>query len=169
MRGFLVYKSPRIEVDLEQKMWPDSWFNKKQVKSNRLRCIMQDEVKRRIYFESMSAAMATQCDISATVMDPTPASPRMDGIFGRIEFPTLKEGNNKILHPTYGGKANHLEGINPELTNVVTFWKRPGTMKRSVGTFFSNTTLLPETNDPCGTTIENFESFDEGGAYAVDW
>lgn len=150
-------------------MWPDSWFNKKQVKSNRLRCIMQNKKNRKKYFQGMSGAMATQCDISATVMDPTPASPRMDGIFGEIEFPTLEEGNNKILHPTYGGKVNTIESINPQLTNVVTFWKRPGTMKRIFGGFFPNTTSLPETDDPCGTTIENFESFDEGGAYAVDW
>ena len=42
----------------------------------------------------MSRAMAMQCDISAFLMTQNPKDIPQDGIWGRIEQPTLKLTNN---------------------------------------------------------------------------
>jgi len=44
------------------------------------------------------------CDGFATVMDPNPSSPREDGIWGEVEFPTLKRCQKyscKLMTPPF--------------------------------------------------------------------
>lgn len=57
------------------------------------------------------------CDVFATVMDPNPASPREDGIWGQVEFPTLKETGNE-------GCVTTVAGTSPDGKNVVDIWHR---------------------------------------------
>lgn len=49
---------------------------------------------RQTYFENMSSAMAQLCDVYALVMTNTPTNVPATGIWGRVEFPTLKQSGN---------------------------------------------------------------------------
>ena len=81
---------------------------------------MQDPTLYRQYFENMSEAMATMCDVFAFVMDKNFNQVRMDGIWGRVEFPTLKreEGNQ--------GKVDLVEVLSEDADKVRVFWERDG-------------------------------------------
>ncbi|RYP05530.1 hypothetical protein DL765_009819 [Monosporascus sp. GIB2] len=143
-------------------MWNSALYDKRQIKSNPLRCIMQKKEDRNVYFQNMSTAMATMCDVFATVMDKSvdsskdPNGIRMDGIWGQHEFPTLQKSGNE-------GKVNQIEATNRDGTIVFTFWTRGSSrLGRGLGRW--------EKRDTCG--IDNDQTaadFDEGGDYPVDW
>ncbi len=82
-----------------QDMWPCEYYNGDvEDEDNPLRCIFQkaldgDASERTLYFENMSRAMALDCDLSATVMTKDVDNIPMNGIWGRIEFPTLTADN----------------------------------------------------------------------------
>ena len=99
-------------------LWPSSWYDKTQVKTNPLRCIMQDQAQRTFYFGGMSAKFAQSCDIFATVLDPNPSSVLLTGIWGTIEYPALRQANN------YGGKVDVIEAISPDGSQIEQFWSR---------------------------------------------
>jgi len=140
-------------------MWTSDLYDNRIVKSNKLRCIMQNKDNRRAYFVSMSTAMATMCDIFATVMDKEVDQSKdknkitMNGIWGKNEFPTLKMSDNV-------GKVNQVDATNPDGSIVFTFWTRGSTRLRK-----RQTEQLT-----CGISDDQIAAdFDEGGDYPVDW
>ena len=98
-------------------MWTSDLYVLKQVTSNPLRCIAQDKDKRQQYFGNMSAAMATMCDVFATVMDVSVDETKdkekvnKNGIWYNVEYPTLQKADNE-------GKVNQIEAMNPDGTIV---------------------------------------------------
>jgi hypothetical protein len=74
-------------------MWPcDLYNNDENDTNNKLRNIMKNN--KQTYFENMSRAMAQLCDVYALVMTDDPTNVPQTGIWGRIEFPTLKQSGN---------------------------------------------------------------------------
>jgi hypothetical protein len=74
-------------------VWPAAFYNKKQDKTNPLRCIHGDPALQGQYYEIMSDAFASMARGSAAVMHaPLEAgeAPPMDGIWGRVELKSLK-------------------------------------------------------------------------------
>ena len=115
------------------------------------------------------------CDIFATVMDPTPASPREDGIWGKVEFPTLKRSGNQ-------GCVHSVAGTSRDGKEVHTIWSRPGAAcnnDRRRDTSASASALEdrqagnPPSGDPlptCGIEDDDVAAqFDEGGEFEVLW
>ncbi|KAI1075724.1 hypothetical protein F5B20DRAFT_594864 [Whalleya microplaca] len=159
-RARIFSKSGGHDMTTIWEMWDKSQYDKRQVTTNKMRCIMQDKTKRQTYFEHMSESMAIMCDVFATVMDPDPHHVRMDGIWGRVEFPTLKKTGNQ-------GTVNQIEATNADGTQLVNVWSRPH--KRSPDMSEPNDTNVNtratcgiDGNDPSG-------DFDVGGDYPVDW
>lgn len=95
---------------------------------NRLRCIMQDKFDhRRRYFNNMSLAFASMCDVYAMVMDAniTPRQNTFDavnkaGIWFHSEFPVLQRGygwsRNKVLQ---------IDAISPDGKTLFKYWNSP--------------------------------------------
>jgi hypothetical protein len=148
---------------------------------------MQDKAKRKTYFRNMSRAMATMCDIFATVMSPKVKDVRMDGIWGQVEFPTLERSDND-------GVVRQVEAISPNGKTVAPFWTRGSTLMRSDndGAVHQVEAILTDgkTVEPfwtrgstreikrrglaaplasCGTDDATAGTFDEGGDLEVDW
>ena len=116
---------------------------------------MQDKAKRKTYFENMSEAMATMCDVFATVMSPDVKDVLMTGIWGQVEFPTLMRSDND-------GTVHQIEAMSPDGKTVEPFWTRGSTRKiKRQGPAAS-----PES---CGTDDDTAGTFDEGGELEVDW
>ena|ERR1700734_215219 len=116
---------------------------------------MQDKEKRKTYFENMSEAMATMCDIFATVMDPNVKKPLLSGIWGTVEFPTLKNSGND-------GTVHQIEAVSPDGKTVAPVWTRGSTRKiKRQGTAASPAS--------CGTDDDTAAAFDAGGKFEVDW
>ncbi|KAM7214775.1 hypothetical protein V8F06_009847 [Rhypophila decipiens] len=138
----------------------------------------------------MTAKKAIMCDVFATVMDPNPSSPRLDGIWGQVEFPTLQRSGNE-------GCVTSIVGTSPDGQDVQDIWSRPG-MSCELATPLPSTmpevTPLPEKRDvrlrmvrgiipdvpvvearqedpdSCGAESDDVAAeFDEGGAFEVDW
>lgn len=126
-----------------------------------MRCIMQRPDERRQYFETMSRSMAIMCDVFATVMDPNPGSPRLDGIWGTIEYPQLT-GNLDNQ-----GKVYQIEGVSPDGSTVEKVWARPSGEKRDVAR--TDVTKTLEKRVDCGASDDAAADFDEGGDYEVLW
>ncbi|CAO2654108.1 Nn.00g108410.m01.CDS01 [Neocucurbitaria sp. VM-36] len=113
-------------------VWPSGYYSKKMITNNPLRCIMQKkDTERRKYFQNMSKAFASMCDVFATVMDSgiTPKDKTFDsvnkaGIWYKTEFPTLQRGylNNKV---------NQIEAISPDGKTVFPYWIRQGVIATS--------------------------------------
>jgi hypothetical protein len=124
---------------------------------------MQDASQRQTYFENMSRSVAMLSDVFATVMDPTPASPRVDGIWGRVEFPQLTGNLDNY------GVVSQIEGINGDASDVQQVWVRQSGGKRDLdATERFDVSLL--TRDTCGIVGDDIAGdFDDGGEFAVDW
>lgn len=92
---------------------------------NPLRCIMQKKrTDRRMYFENMSKAFASLCDVFATVMDASIApnnktfnTVEKAGIWFNTEFPMLQKGYLR-------NKVNQIEAISPDGSTVFPYWTR---------------------------------------------
>jgi hypothetical protein len=89
-------------------MWPCHYYDGEDNTKNPLRCIFKHDKDRTTYFENMSRAMALSCDVSATVMTNDPANIPQDGIWGRIEQPTLKKTGNP------GGQVDTVRNLLPD-------------------------------------------------------
>ncbi|KAJ4983121.1 hypothetical protein SVAN01_11385 [Stagonosporopsis vannaccii] len=72
-------------------IWNESLYNFSDVPSNSMRCIHNDETKRRRFFESMSKAYARLATGTAVVMHGAGdwANPPEDGIWHRVEYKTM--------------------------------------------------------------------------------
>ncbi|KAF8241422.1 hypothetical protein K440DRAFT_642771 [Wilcoxina mikolae CBS 423.85] len=115
---------------LVQEIWPCGLYNGDLKDDNPLRCIFKSNTVRTTYFENMSRAMAKLCDKFATVMTKDIHNIPTDGIWGRVEEPTLKETGN------IGGQVNYLifscaqiEVVDRNGGNKKEIWKRPEAMK----------------------------------------
>jgi hypothetical protein len=67
-----------------------------------MRCIHADEKNRTTFYENMSKAFAMKAQKAATVMHSASnfLSPPTDGIWSRVEFPTMRErGAVDIVSP----------------------------------------------------------------------
>ncbi|OCK87333.1 uncharacterized protein K441DRAFT_671031 [Cenococcum geophilum 1.58] len=144
-------------------MWTSDLYVLKQVKSNPLRCITQNKDKRKQYFRNMSTAMATMCDVFATVMDVSVNETKdkekvnKNGIWYNDEYPTLQKADNE-------GKVNQIEATNPDGSIVFTYWVR-GSEKLRRRSEPGN-----EPRSTCGIDDEDIPaSVDEGGEFEVDW
>lgn len=116
---------------------------------------MQDQAKRKTYFQNMSEAMATMCDVFATVMSPNPKDVIMDGIWGQVEFPTLMRSDND-------GTVHQIEAMSTDGETVAPFWTRGSTRKiKRQGPAASPVS--------CGTDDDTAAIFDAGGELEVDW
>lgn len=73
-------------------VWPCYLYVHHDVPSNPMRCIHHDPAKRTWFYEAMSKAFAMKAQGYVTVMHDKGdyENPPMDGIWGRIEFPTMK-------------------------------------------------------------------------------
>ncbi|KAI1376871.1 hypothetical protein F4677DRAFT_445190 [Hypoxylon crocopeplum] len=138
-------------------IWESWLYNASQDDSNRLRCIMDDYDQRTQYFSSMSAAFVSMCDGVAYVMDPNPATPRTDGIWGQVEFPTLQRTDNQ-------GTVNTVIGIDGNGGTNVTIWTRGQNAKLAARA----TGILGE-NCGIGENGPEAYQFDDAGSYVVYW
>ncbi|KAM7187325.1 hypothetical protein V8F33_011315 [Rhypophila sp. PSN 637] len=178
-----------IDMYTTSEMWATRLYRNAIVANNPLRCIMQDEITRRQYFAAMSESMAIMCDVFATVMDPNPSSPRLDGIWGQVEFPTLQRSGNE-------GCVTSIAGVSPDGQDVQDIWSRPG-MSCELASSMPRATAAPEVTplsgkrdirlrmargvipdvpvvearqERCGAESDDVAAqFDEGGEFAVDW
>jgi hypothetical protein len=73
-------------------VWPCHLYVYHDVPSNPMRCIHHDPVKQKSFYETMSKAFAMKAQGYVTVMHDKGdyENPPMDGIWGRIEFPTMR-------------------------------------------------------------------------------
>ncbi|KAL1608294.1 hypothetical protein SLS60_003234 [Paraconiothyrium brasiliense] len=109
-------------------VWPGGYYDKRMIKSNPLREIMQNKEDRRTYFSNMSIAWASLCDIYAMVMDNnvTPTSVACDvvnkmGIWFNGELPALQRGNK------VGNKNNvvyQIQAISPAGGAPLEYWSK---------------------------------------------
>ena len=139
-------------------MWPTPLYNiKTRDRKNPLRCLLQHKDQRRAYFEHMSEAFATMCDVFATVMVEDVDRILQNGIWGRIEFPTLQKSGND-------GTVYSIVATTPDGGKVKDIWSRfsgPKT-KRQGG-------YTERSGPSCGTDDATAAVFDEGGELPVDW
>ncbi|KAH7378238.1 hypothetical protein BKA66DRAFT_550652 [Pyrenochaeta sp. MPI-SDFR-AT-0127] len=106
-------------------VWPRDYYNKRITTNNPLRCIMQQKyTDQRKYFQNMSKAFASLCDVFATVMDSsiTPKNKTFNtvnkaGIWFKTEFPMLRLGYLR-------NKVNQIEAISPDGLTVFPYWTR---------------------------------------------
>jgi hypothetical protein len=77
-------------------VWPCELYDYRNVLDNPMRCIHNDENLRTLFYENMSRAFAIKANGSATVMHSLSDydSPPLEGIWGRVELPTIKEATN---------------------------------------------------------------------------
>lgn len=88
--------------------------------------MQQKDTDQRNYFENMSIAFASLCDVFATVMDAgiTPKSKTFDavnkaGIWFKNEFPALQRGY-------FRNKVYQIEAVSPDGLIVFPYWSRKG-------------------------------------------
>ena len=112
-------------ADQIKDVWPGGYYNKKIIKSNPLRRIMQDKRTQQQYYQNMSKAFASMCDVFATVMDAnitpennTPDKVNKAGLWFKAEFPMLRQGY-------WTNKIHQIEAISPDGRTVFQYWKRP--------------------------------------------
>jgi hypothetical protein len=74
-------------------VWPCQLYYDYDEPSNSMRCIHEDEKNRTTFYENMSKAFAIKAQKAATVMHSGMnfINPPTDGIWSRIEFPTMRE------------------------------------------------------------------------------
>jgi hypothetical protein len=72
-------------------VWPCHLYNHRNESSNALRCIHNDKTTRQQFYENMSRAFAIKAHGAVEVMHGSEdyEAPPMDGIWGRVEFPTI--------------------------------------------------------------------------------
>ncbi|KAF2113493.1 hypothetical protein BDV96DRAFT_577895 [Lophiotrema nucula] len=76
-------------------VWPCYLYNHLNTTDNPMRCIHNDATKRTMFYENMSRAFAKKANGSVVVMHGADDydKPPMDGIWGRVELPTMKDGD----------------------------------------------------------------------------
>ena len=74
-------------------VWPCELYNYHNTPDNSMRCIHNEESLRTIFYENMSRAFAMKANGSAIVMHSLKDydNPPLNGIWGRIELPTIKK------------------------------------------------------------------------------
>lgn len=125
---------------------------------------MQRPADRSTFFENMSQAVAEQCSVFATVMTKDVNNIPQDGIWARVEFPTMQRTGNQ-------GRVDSIDKCNPDATIVQPLWARG---KSRLVKKATNTTLYQRDEPPnpgqCGIDSEDVAGdFDEGTEYEVIW
>lgn len=105
-------------------MWPEGLYVKRQIISNPMRCIMQNKDEQQTYFKHMSEAMAVQCDLQATVLTKDISDIPTNGIWHNVEFPALKQSNNRVAYSPYGGLVNKVEIFSEIQQKAEALWTR---------------------------------------------
>lgn len=74
-------------------VWPCELYNYRNTPDNPMRCIHNEKSLRTVFYENMSRAFAMKANGSAMVMHGLKDydKPPLDGIWGRIELPTIKK------------------------------------------------------------------------------
>jgi hypothetical protein len=146
-------------------MWQPWLYRKTQVKSNPLRCIMQTPADRATFFENMSQAVAEQCSVFATVMTKDVNNIPTDGIWARVEFPTLQRSDNQ-------GRVDSIDKCNPDASIVQPLWTRSRSrlVRRTTNATLEARDDPPNPIGQCGIDSEDVAGdFDEGTEYEVIW
>ena len=163
-RGYAKKQSPPMTTIWE--MWPDMYYSKKPDTSNPLRCIMQKKTTQGKYFQHMSTAMASMCDVFATVMDkgvsPKTANfdaVRQDGIWYLQEYVQLQQGS-------LGKKVNQIDAISPDGKTSFTYYSRSAAKRGEFEPEFNVTANATDDDAPLSweqwwEDDESFNDFDE--------
>src|ERR1700760_4113969 len=125
---------------------------------------MQNPTDRNTYFSSMSQAMAEMCDIFATVMTKDLNDVPTDGIWSRVEFPTLQRSDNQ-------GKVYTIDICNPDASQVKNYWSRLSSrflVRRNPQSVYLPD-LVDESGGGCGAENGAEADFDQGTEFEVIW
>jgi hypothetical protein len=86
---------------------------------------MQDKKNQKQYYQNMSKAFASMCDVFATVMDTninpkdnTPDIVNRAGLWFRAEFPILRQGY-------WMNKIHRIDAISPDGQTIFPYWTSP--------------------------------------------
>lgn len=86
----------------------------------------------------------------------------MNGIWGKVEFPTLQRSDND-------GKVLQVEAMSPDGKEVEKFWTRgKDRMVKAKRQDYTPVTHVAR-DDTCGADDDTAAAFDVGGEFPVDW